>query len=177
MRPSHLSLEDYFVTELYFAAVPEFGSSTDGSKLSPTDLDVKVQRWAQQEAPSRRSCNLTIELKESPDYKFPWIFRITLVGFFEVIEGYPYDIEKLVHANAPAILYSAAREALASVSGRGPYPEVLLPSVTFVELSFEKNKPAENQLQLPPLTQEPAQEETISSKKQAGKKSRTSTKV
>jgi hypothetical protein len=39
----------------------------------------------------------------------------------------------MVRTNAPALLYSAAREALMYLTGRGRSPAILLPSITFLE--------------------------------------------
>jgi preprotein translocase subunit SecB len=57
-----------------------------------------------------------------------------LVGFFEVDTGLPEEvIGDVVAANAPAILYSAARELILLVTGRGPFPPFSLPSATFID--------------------------------------------
>jgi preprotein translocase subunit SecB len=66
--------------------------------------------------------------------------------FFESHE--PEKTEQLVTVNGPALLYSAARELLALISGRGPFPDanmhVLLPSITFLQFKpmKKKEKPA-----------------------------------
>jgi len=61
----------------------------------------------------------------------------------------PEKTDQLVNVNGPALLYSAARELLALVSGRGPYTDgnfnVLLPSITF--LNFKPMKPVKEDKQ------------------------------
>ncbi len=60
--------------------------------------------------------------------------EITYVGIFTVDPRYPAEkIPKLVAVNAPSILYSAIRELVALLTGRGPLRTVQLPAVSFVE--------------------------------------------
>ncbi len=106
-----------------------------------------------------------------------------LVAFFEVIPEWPPEqVDRLFSANAPALLYSAAREALATVTGRGPYPEIFLPSVTFVQLPSEKTEPDERQLslssveQLPEESTQPSEDESERTKKTVRKTTRKSSK-
>ena len=41
----------------------------------------------------------------------PYTFRVVMVGFFYVLEGFPDDkVAPLVETNGPAVLYSAVRE-------------------------------------------------------------------
>jgi preprotein translocase subunit SecB len=155
MRPSPLTLKEYFTSDLHFSAQPQFNSddaSIVGS-IHPDDLKVEITEKAHEENPLLRNCQISIELDDPTGNRFTYIFRITLVGFIEVIEEWPSDqVDKLVNANAPALLYSAARESLAMLTGRGPYPRILLPSVTFVKV-------------IPQLSSE----EALPSKKRAGR--------
>jgi preprotein translocase subunit SecB len=130
-----------------------------------------------------RTCQLLVELKDATSSKFPCEFSIMLVGFFEVIPEWPPEqVGRLFSANAPALLYSAAREALATVTGRGPYPEILLPSVTFVQLPSEKTEPDERQLslssveQLPEESTQSPEDESERTKKTVRKTTRKSSK-
>jgi preprotein translocase subunit SecB len=66
----------------------------------------------------------------------PYLIDIELLGFFEVHEDFPEDqMQDLISCNATAVLYSAAREFLILVTGRGPLPAYLLPSTHFADQS------------------------------------------
>lgn len=135
MRPSPLQLEGYLVTELSFKAQPDFEYDLENplTTVMPSDLTVQVALAAHQDDRLRRNCDLTIELADATGNKSPYIFRTVFTGFFRISEHYPTDQVDLMFAtNAPALLYSAARELLATVTGRGPYPSITLPSVTFL---------------------------------------------
>lgn len=150
MRPSPLQLNDYWVDSLTFDTNYDHEPPPPIGVITAQDLVVEVNESINPENDLQRSCNLSIELKESAEARFPWRFSVSLVGFFQIDENWPHDKDSLFSANAPAVLYSAAREALAAVSGRGPHREVLLPSVTFIKLPTESKQlpqPAETRPQ------------------------------
>jgi preprotein translocase subunit SecB len=158
MRPrsSPLLLKDYFTTHLSFSAQSEFMGRNDpnAGKILASDLKVDVEELKQEGSHLQRSCHLTIELDDPTGTKYPCVFSISLVGFFEVISDWPTEqVDILFTANAPAVLYSAAREALASITGRSPFKGILLPSVTFVPLQTAIADPVEEQITFPNLEQ------------------------
>lgn len=142
MQASPLSLRDYFTTDLSFSAIANF----DLERLKtlviwPDDLSVEVGEWRNETNPLKRRCKITVELKNSEKKEFPYVFSITLIGFFEIADWWPQEqVDNLFSANAPALLYSAAREAIATVTGRGPYNKIILPSIMFVKLSDDIKK-------------------------------------
>jgi preprotein translocase subunit SecB len=163
MRSSPLLLKEYFTTSLSFSATPGFEANTpDAGVISPKDLKVEVLEGQQEDNPLQRTCQLIIELNDATGSKFPYNFSIVLVGFFEVIPEWPSDrVDQLFSANAPALLYSAAREALATVTGRGPYPEILLPSVTFVQSPDKKVEQNEKQLSFSDVEKLPEKSDSL----------------
>ncbi len=135
MRPSPLQLEGYLVTELSFKAQPDFEYDLENpfTTVAPADLKVAVALAEHQDDRLRRNCDLSVELADTSGSKFPYVFRTAFTGFFRISEKYPaHQVDLMFATNAPALLYSAARELLATVTGRGPYPSVTLPSVTFL---------------------------------------------
>ncbi len=142
MRPSPLQLEGYLVTELSFKAQPDFEYDLENplTTVQPADLKIEVALAEHQDDRLRRSCDLTVELTDTTGSKFPYVFRTIITGFFRISEKYPTEqVDIMFTTNAPALLYSAARELLATVTGRGPYPSVTLPSVTFLPSLAETN--------------------------------------
>ncbi len=75
-----------------------------------------------------------VRSKDEGEGTYPYTFQLTYVGFYKVVKQYPSDrIEQMVKTNAPALLYSAAREAIVYLTGRGRSPAILLPSITFLQ--------------------------------------------
>lgn len=133
---SPLQLDRYFLKGLHFQLKDGFdrGRVTPGD-FDPPALDIGVISAEQdEEQPLRWRFEVCMELPDSPDSNFPYQVGTTLVGYFTVSETYPTEhAERLARVNGPAVLYSCAREIMASVTGRCPYPKLLIPSVTFFQ--------------------------------------------
>lgn len=177
MRSSPLLLKDYFTTRLSFSTQSQFqmGGDPDAGKILVSDLTVDVKQSKQEDNPFQRNFYLTIGLDDPSGTKYPCVFSISLVGIFEVAKEWPAEqIDILFNANAPALLYSAAREALATVTGRGPFRGILLPSVTFVPAPPTLPKPQDKEVISSEAVQPSEKLETPSDRK--GGESRKSSK-
>jgi preprotein translocase subunit SecB len=148
MRDSVLHLEGYYVRELSvtlnegFADKRPFGNwsgyhywSDKSPKIEPSQFRVRSEVGQRLDDPSRWRYELTIRSSGRKDAT-PYTFSISLVGYFHVhAEGVEDNAseEMIILVNAPSVLFSAAREALASATARGPYPAVVLPLVSFLD--------------------------------------------
>lgn len=134
MRPSFLQLEMYHVEELSFSVQPKYEYDPEKEiNVLPDDIRVKVEPHQHVENPHKWYFQLQIKSDDKIG-KLPYIFSIKLDGFFAVSEECPPDLVKqLALTNSPSLLYSAARELLATVTGRGRHLSIVLPSVTFFE--------------------------------------------
>jgi preprotein translocase subunit SecB len=145
MQLSPLLLEGYFLKELHFAVNDNVDNHK--SEFDNIEISVDVDTQAHQDDPLRWRCELTIKSKLDPKLYYPYAFVITYVGLFRVSEKFPSErVELLVQTNGPALLYSAAREMLTSLTGRGMFPVVLLPSVTFLSPPDNGKKPSSKQV-------------------------------
>jgi preprotein translocase subunit SecB len=133
MQNSPLQLEDYMMKRLRFALTSPLNEILNVSGYDPLDLEVSAETNKRND-PLRWRSEILIRSKDEKEGNYPYSFELVYVGFFKVVEGFPSDrIEQMVRANAPALLYSAAREALMYLTGRGRLPGIMLPSVTFIE--------------------------------------------
>ncbi|HEY6333080.1 MAG TPA: hypothetical protein VI756_27400 [Blastocatellia bacterium] len=146
MQLSPLQLDAYYVKELWFSVLPGLDEQTQFAVLpgmhailtelkevEPLLTEVTVSGGPKDDNPLRWRMELTVATKEGKDFKFPYKFRIIVVGFYSVSDQYPQDKrELLVRVNGPSILYSAAREVIAATTGRGLFPAAILPSVSFL---------------------------------------------
>lgn len=144
MQASPLQLEGYFLKDLQFSLTDSLGDMQDKAiKYGNPGISVDVKTDRRGNDPRKWRCELSVESNKDSDLKLPYTFRITFVGFFEVIKGYPEErIELMARTNAPALLYSAAREALLPLTARGPVPALILPSVTFLQPATEAGSQA-----------------------------------
>jgi preprotein translocase subunit SecB len=147
MNPSPLQLERHFFTKVHVDAHP------DGDAAFKGELQTQVELAQAERDPKRYQLTLRLKLVPAGDKKPRYTAEIHVVGVVRVSPTWPEpEVQKLVQANGPALLYGAAREMLCNITGRGPWPMVCLHSVTFVQ----PNAPA---------TPQPASEAAVSSKR------------
>jgi len=135
MRPSQLQLDHYYFDELSFALSDDyiFEPGVEEPRLLPEDLDVRVETARRADDPLQWMFKLMIRL-DNKENKFPYIFSIRVTGFFDVRKDYPAElVERLASVNGPSILYAAARELFAVVTGRTRMLNIFLPTVSFYE--------------------------------------------
>lgn len=135
MQLSPLQLEEYVLKDLRFTLIsPLVSAPSSEVNYDKIDIEVNAETRVRTDDPFSWRCEVTVRSKDEKEGTYPYSFQLTFIGFFRVAKEYPSDrIEQMVKANAPALLYSASRELLLSVSGRGRFPAILLPSVTFIE--------------------------------------------
>lgn len=132
MRSAPLILDQSLLIELKVTAHPKFGQFDQDSTIAPEALKVNVEVAQREDMAAAWVIQLTLGLEDETESAIPYAFEIVTWGAFRVSDDYPYDSQALVFTNGPAILYSSAREILALVTGRGPYPAVMLPTVNFL---------------------------------------------
>ena len=78
---------------------------------------------------------MTISQKLKEGQNFPYKFDLSLIGFFACNDGFssPADEEHFVRVNGSSMLYGAARELVRSLTARGPWGELFLPSISFYD--------------------------------------------
>lgn len=152
---ANLQLEGYYVRELH-CSVPEGLDETSKLTLtsglhiqpskaiegSPFEPDCYVEAGQHLKDLSRFRVLLKITSEvDGKDQLLPYHFKVTLIGFFRAVGFKPTaNIDPFLVRNAATILYSSARELLASVTGRGPFPALVLPTVSFIDLEPESAK-------------------------------------
>lgn len=72
----------------------------------------------------------SIEPMETDKGKNPYDIHVVALGHFKVHPDWP-DPEKLVRINGASILYSAAREFIITITSRGPWGAITIPTKSF----------------------------------------------
>ena len=141
-----MQLEGYYVKRLEFslrASVEEDStfSAARGLQYLPGEikeidpLTIKLSGGGgpNSEDTSRWKFHLRLESDIPAESNYPYDFSLEMVGFFKVFFPEPLGKdETLIRTNATTLIYTTAREIIASATSRGPYPGVLLPAVSFV---------------------------------------------
>jgi preprotein translocase subunit SecB len=141
MQKSPLSLEKYAFSRIHVDAC-----ESPECQTVKTDGHFRVQTRCQQHGDDLLRWMVTLNVsvvKKEAEPCPPYTFDVEVVGFFKVAEDCPADKQAvLVRANGPAVLFGSVREMIASLTARGPYPRVDLPTVTFIDEAHKK--PAES---------------------------------
>ncbi len=147
MLPASLLLESYFVEEFSFS--PNEAALTSGDVLSdplPQDIEVGLELWNHPHEARKIACRVFITTSDSSKNSIAYTIDITLMGIFRVAENYPDErIRPMVRYNAPALLYSAAREYIALTTGRGVAGPLTLPTISFIE--SKRTEPSQTELE------------------------------
>jgi len=134
MKESPLQFEHYYIESQRFSLVDGYEPDDAVPLVWPIDsFSCDVHR-ADLEATRYAAFRLSLKSTVTA-VKFPYEWEISLVGHFRLADEIPdAEVELIMDANAPAVLYGAAREALAAMMGRGPFRAPMLPSVHFLNL-------------------------------------------
>jgi preprotein translocase subunit SecB len=128
MKPSPLQLERHFFTKI----LVEAHRGADPAARAQIQTEVDVARA--QNDPKRYQLTLRLKLLPPPGKKPRYTGEVHVVGLVHVAPNWPEgNVQQLVEANGPALLYGAAREMLCNLTARGPWPMLCLHSVTFVK--------------------------------------------
>lgn len=134
IKPSPLKLIQYSVEEMHVVMRElRITEPTPVPYLATDDLDVNVEHFGMKEDANARLCRLQVKLRET-DKLYPYRFTIRVVGIFQLpAEGLnPQQRDTFIRFSMPSVLWSTARETLAEMMSKGPYPPMVLPIVTFL---------------------------------------------
>lgn len=135
MLSSPLSLEVYYIEAYSFATNEKILTAEElPPDPTPQDIDVGFELWDHPRQNRRIACRLSVATADAAKESSAYTFDITLMGIFRVAEHFPAErLQNMVKYNAPALLYSAAREFVAMTTGRGGVGPLTLPTVSFIE--------------------------------------------
>ena len=133
MRAAQVQLTNYFVSELQFTANRSFDASLI-SAVTVDDLQVQTTATPRDDRREEWQITLRIALDAPPDSNAPYTFLLEMIGFIHVDESVSRERkERFAKINGTSLVFSAAREIVKAATSRGPYPPLLLPTVTFWE--------------------------------------------
>jgi preprotein translocase subunit SecB len=138
-----VALIESFITHLTVIANPDI----EAEQLLPPeagDLRFHIESGADNSQKDSLVMALEVGLEEEAADRLPYQFEATIHGQFRkmVPPGIPAAlVEGYQSSEAATMLLAALREMVAMVSGRGPYPPLILPHVNFGECFLPQNKP------------------------------------
>ena len=127
MNPSPLQIERHFFTKVLIDANPA------GKVGGANQLNCEVEVGTAEGDPKRFQVTMRLKILSVSGVEACYTGEIHAVGLFQVLDGWPEaERLKLVEINGAALLYGAIRELVINLTSRGPWPPIMLNSVTFV---------------------------------------------
>jgi len=136
-----LELKKYFFPLVHVAADPEYEPEKGNDKVH-FDVNTSITRDEKNDL-----FQITLEILAEPeneDCRIPYSIQLTGVGLFTVSKKWK-EPERLLRINGASIIYSAAREFLITVTSRGPWPPVILPTISFRDPEGPKASPSKEE--------------------------------
>jgi preprotein translocase subunit SecB len=134
-----LQLDRYFFTKLQIEANAAYIQSAAGeSPGTENNQDIKLRLdlglGEHKEDPTKFQVVVGIDELRSEKGELPYRIALEVIGQFSVDKNFkPENLRKLVQVNGASMLYSAARELVLTVTGRGPWPAYQLPAISLYD--------------------------------------------
>jgi preprotein translocase subunit SecB len=137
-----LQLKEYFFPYVEVAADPTVAESNEAGK---SNFLVKVNTAKMEGGDNEFQVTLQIiSQPESEEAKQFYAIKLITVGFFQVNPTWP-DQDKLLRVTGASMLYASAREFLITITARGPWGAIMLPTASFLKIYEDENKEKEHQ--------------------------------
>lgn len=145
MIPAPLRLERYFFDHVQITTRRDFkpGSTETDFEIS---TNLEIGQVPQPKGMWRVVLNISVRAKEAAPAP-PYELDLRALGFFSVAQPGPTEeaTATMVGVNGASILYSASREYILMLTGRGPWGAMPIPTVSFLDLKVQKQVPPEIQ--------------------------------
>jgi len=134
MNASPLQLDHYFFAEAHCKASPEPPEPDDLNfgAADPTRFSTEIKMFKGESDPDTYQIQLAVKSTEEAVPKGAYDLTVHVIGYFRVDPDYEHEhLEHLVQINGASALYSAARDFVLTLTSRGPWGPLLLPTVNF----------------------------------------------
>ena len=132
MKLSPLQLLEYFVAEFHYSVNSRYDGKKD-LELKPEELTTEATCNPSKSNPRLWTVALDVKYQPASETNTPYVFSLSLVGFFEVAKAFDEArVAALVKTNGASVLYGTAREIIRGQTSRGPAGPFLLPTASFI---------------------------------------------
>ena len=140
---SPLELNFHYIKEFSFSVTERYvDKNLSNVQVGSPQIAVEVKAEKINDSLRDWRIEVLIETEEGTVSEFPYSFRTVLVGFFHVGDQWLDNrVENLAKVNGTSLLFSAAREALVTMTSRTGFPATVLPVVMFTPLAQQAPEP------------------------------------
>jgi len=136
MAQPPLLLEESYFDVVSVEAAPEYVPDAEG-RQGRHGVELQLGLATLDDDPGVWRVSLDIAHKQVDDVTPRYRFRLRVVGFFRYVadeESVPI-VAQIVATNGASILYSSAREYLLMLTGRAPWGQLSLPTMSFADVA------------------------------------------
>lgn len=129
MTKPPITVQHYFFPYVEIAADPEYNPENTNDTADSFETKVSIDN-----SPENNLYQVMLDISlfpENEEKKNPYSIHLVAVGLFTVEDNYQ-DKENLLKITGASILYSAAREYIITLTSRGPWPPLFLPTISFL---------------------------------------------
>jgi preprotein translocase subunit SecB len=127
--------------------------------LNRIDLDIEVSTIPDKQHPRQWLVFLDLKIKPQEGVIAPYSGEISVMGRFTVEDNWPENqMERLVYINGAGLLYCSSRELISTITAKGFFDALCLPSWSFFEMykDLEARRKREAQPELIPKPTPPS---------------------
>ena len=127
-----LQLKSYFYTTISVSANKNFDPNDIKNEIP---IELKVNNFLARTDDESRVYELRLEIfvEQKSDIAIPYTANLEVVGIFDVSSVVQEEnVEKLLKVTGSSMLYGMARDFLLTVTSRGPWSPLMLPTVSFL---------------------------------------------
>lgn len=166
---SPIVVKDYCFPALGYSANRKFkGEAASFFEISESIMDLEI-RCSPSHEPEEFFVFLSLKIPHNDSPLIPYEVHAEVIGSFAISPDYSDDKEKLAVVTGGSILYSALREAILSVTGRGPFPKLKLPSISLLNLSKQASTESGDDTNANSSEEKTSRKKSLPSKKKARK--------
>lgn len=139
MKASPLTLKDIAFMRLSVEIDHNFKSRARSYDFADTEYRLSIRYGKAKDDDAAWWVGVEYGTRSTENKTCPYDLDILAVGLFSVADEFPSDrAEKLVYENGAALVFSAIREMVSTVTGRFTYGPLILPTVSFMG-EYEKH--------------------------------------
>lgn len=134
MNASPLQLDHYFFAEAHCKASPEPPEPAveNFGPADPAHFSTEIKMFKGESDPNSYQMQLVVKTLEESAPEAAYDLLLHVIGYFRVDPNYEHErLEHLVQINGASVLYSAARDFVLTLTSRGPWGPLMLPTVNF----------------------------------------------
>lgn len=145
MKASPLTFKDISFIRISVESDHNYKKRARAYDFEGTEYKLNIRHGRSKDGDSNWWVGVEYATRSNEEKICPYELDMLAVGIFSVAESFPSErAEKLVYENGAALVFSAIREMVSTLTGRSTYGQLILPTVSFVgEFENRQDQPAD----------------------------------